>query len=108
MHISPWERCLPSGKKDMHAYYADLACRIKIAIILGLMLTCAMLWTKLSSDRMENRFAESRFVAFLCGVDAFYVDLNPSWPSACLLAPISSDGGILSGNEFHDGSVPFR
>jgi hypothetical protein len=108
MQISPWERCLPPGKNDMHAYYADLACRIKIAIILGLMLTCAMLWTKLSPVRMENRLAESRFIAFLCGEDAFYANLNPSYPATCLLAPIPSDGGIPSDNEAHAESVQFR
>jgi hypothetical protein len=108
MQITPWERCLPSGKKAMHAYYEDLACRIKIAIILGLMLTCAMLWTKLSSVRMENRFAENRFVVFLCGVDAFYANPNPSYPATCPLTPIPADDDILPGNEAHAESAQRR
>jgi hypothetical protein len=108
MQVTPWERCMPSGKKDMHAYYEDLACRIKIAVFLGLILTGAMLWIKISSIRTENRLAENPSVYFLRGGDAFYTNLNSAYPSTYILAPLSSDGGIPSGNEIHAGSVHFR
>jgi hypothetical protein len=108
MQVTPWERCMPSGKKDVHAYYEDLACRIKIAVFLGLILTGAMLWTKISSIRMENRFAKNQSAYFLCGVDALYSDLNPAYPSTYPRAPLSSDGGISSGNEIPAEFVHFR
>jgi hypothetical protein len=60
MQITPWDRSMPPGSKAVHAYYEDLACRIKIAVFLGLILTAVMLWAKISPVRAEKAPAESQ------------------------------------------------
>ena len=95
MQVAPWERRMPSCKKDKRVYYEDLACRIKIAVFLGVMLTIAMLWAKMSSGR-----AESQSFDFMSETDAFYTNLNSDTPSIWPLAPLFSDDDIPQ--LFHD------